>query len=187
MKEFALKGFKNASTDAIVKEAAISKGALFHYFNNKKDLFLFLYDYALNIVKNEIMMKFNFDEKDVFSRRRQALLLKTEVLIKHPEIYDFLAVAYMEESVEVKNELESRNRGAMAAGQAKLYEGIDTSKFKDGIDIKKAIEIINWTLEGFTNKEMQRLKNLPMQEVDFNELLEEVDSYLEILKKSFYK
>mgnify|MGYP000914953748 CR=1 FL=1 len=49
IKEFAKKGYKNAVTDEIVKEANISKGALFHYFNNKRDLYLFLYDYSLEI------------------------------------------------------------------------------------------------------------------------------------------
>lgn len=39
MKEFALKGYKNASTNEIVKEAGISKGLLFHYFTNKKAYF----------------------------------------------------------------------------------------------------------------------------------------------------
>lgn len=187
MKEFAQKGYKNASTEVIVKEADISKGALFYYFKNKKELFLYLYDYALEVVKNEILTKFDTKERDIFARRRQALVLKTEVLNKHPEIYDFLGAAYIEEASEVKSELDVRNRGAMAAGKAKLYEGIDTSMFKEGIDIEKAIEIISWTIEGITNKEMQRIKNLPMQEVNFTELLEEVDEYLEILKESFYK
>lgn len=36
LKEFAQKGYQNASTNEIVKEAGISKGLLFHYFNNKR-------------------------------------------------------------------------------------------------------------------------------------------------------
>jgi AcrR family transcriptional regulator len=187
MKEFALKGFKNASTDTIVKEAKISKGGLFHYFNNKKDLFLFLYDYSLDIVKNSIVMKFNFDEKDIFARRRQALLLKIEVLNKHPEMYDFLAVAYMEDSSDVKNDLESRNKVAIANGQGMLSDGIDTSKFKEGIDTQKAIEIISWTIDGFNNKEMERIKRISLHEIDYYEMLKELDIYLDMLKKCFYK
>jgi AcrR family transcriptional regulator len=187
MKEFALKGFKSASTDTIVKEAKISKGGLFHYFNNKKDLFLFLYDYSLEIVKNSILLKFNFDEKDIFARRRQALLLKIEVLNKHPEMYDFLAVAYMEDSSDVKNDLEGRNKVAVAGGQGMLNEGIDTSNFKEGIDTKKAIEIISWTIDGFNNKEMERIKRISLHEIDYYEMLKELDIYLDMLKKCFYK
>ncbi len=35
LKIFALQGYRHASTDDIVKEAAISKGLLFHYFGSK--------------------------------------------------------------------------------------------------------------------------------------------------------
>jgi TetR/AcrR family transcriptional regulator len=187
MKEFAQKGFKNASTDTIVQEAAISKGALFHYFNNKKDLFFFLYDYTVDTIINGIAMKFNRDEKDVFARRRQATLLKIDLLQKHPEMYDFLAAAYMEDASEVKSDLESRNKGLIATSKVFLNEGIDTSKFKEDVDAKRAIDIITWTIEGFTNKEMERVKNFSLYEQNFNEVLKELDIYLEMLKKSFYK
>lgn len=187
MKEFAQKGFKNASTDAIVKEAAISKGALFHYFNNKKDLFLFLYDFALDMVKEEILGKLNYEEKDIFARRMQGLVLKTEVLKRHPEMYDFLGAAYLEGAVEVKSELDRRAKQLIEVGQAKLYSGMDTSKFREEIDLAKAIEIINWTMEGITNKQMQIIKKMPMEDVNFDELLQEVDVYMEMLKVSFYK
>lgn len=187
MKEFAQKGFTNASTEAIVKESDISKGALFYYFKNKKGLFLFLYDYALDIVKNEILMKFDFDEKDIFDRRRQAMLLKIEVLKKHPEIYDFLGTAYMEDTSEVKSELECRNKVLMASGQNKLHEGIDISKFREDVDTLKAIEIITWTIDGFINKEMEKIKNISLQEINYSEILKEIDIYLNMLKKSFYK
>lgn len=187
MKEFVQKGFMNASTDAIVKEAAISKGALFYYFNNKKDLFLFLYDYAIDILKNEILVKFNDDEKDIFTRRRQAARLKIEILKKLPEMYNFLATAYMEESGEVKSDLESRNKELIVGSQGLLNQSIDTSKFKEGVDAKKAVDIITWTIDGFTNKEMERIKSFSLDELDFDELFKEMDIYLEMLKKSFYK
>jgi len=187
MKEFAQKGFKNASTDVIVKEAAISKGALFHYFNNKKDLFLFLYDYSIDIIKNGILMKFNDDERDIFTRIRNGMMLKIELLIKYPEIYEFTTVAYMEESREVKSDLDSRNRGLITEAQGFLYEDIDTSKFKKGIDVKRAIDIITWTIESYTNKEMERFKSLSLNELNLNELLSEMNIYLEMLKKSFYQ
>ena len=38
LKVFALHGYRHACTDDIVKEAAISKGLLFHYFGSKLHL-----------------------------------------------------------------------------------------------------------------------------------------------------
>ncbi|MBQ8007422.1 MAG: TetR/AcrR family transcriptional regulator [Lachnospiraceae bacterium] len=46
LKTFALKGYKDASTDVIVKEAGISKGLLFHYFTSKQGLYDFICDYS---------------------------------------------------------------------------------------------------------------------------------------------
>lgn len=187
MKEFAQNGFKNSSTDTIVKDAAISKGALFHYFNNKKDLFLYLYDYALDVLMKEMTLKFNYDEKDFFERLRQGSLLKFEIWKVHPEMYNFILVAYMEETPEIKEEISKRSMEVIANSQGFLYEGIDHSKFKDGVDIKRAIEIIVWTIEGFTTKELRKAKILSLNEQNYSELLKESDIYLEILKKSFYK
>lgn len=186
MKEFAQKGFKNALTDVIVMEANISKGALFHYFNNKKELFLYLYDYTIDVLKNEILLKFNDNERDIFARHSQAMMLKIEVLNKHPEIYKFLASVYFEDSKEVMIDLESRNRAAINNYQVSMNKNIDTSKFKEGIDINTAIDIITWTIEGFTNKEMERLKRLSLLEINLKELQSEMNIYLEMLKKSFY-
>jgi len=50
--EFAQKDYKNASTNEIVKKAGISKGLIFHYFKNKKQLYIFLYDYLIEIIES---------------------------------------------------------------------------------------------------------------------------------------
>jgi len=66
MKEFAEKGYTQASTNEIVREAGISKGLLFHYFSNKKQLFFFLHDYALEIATDKFYDGFDPDENDFF-------------------------------------------------------------------------------------------------------------------------
>ena len=43
LKVFALNGYRHASTDDIVREAAISKGLLFHYFENKLGVYAFVW------------------------------------------------------------------------------------------------------------------------------------------------
>jgi len=44
--EFGHNGYMKASTNRIVKAVGISKGSLFKYFDTKKDLFLYLVEYA---------------------------------------------------------------------------------------------------------------------------------------------
>lgn len=47
LKEFTLRGFDDASTNVIAKEAGISKALMFHYVSNKQELFLVVYDFFL--------------------------------------------------------------------------------------------------------------------------------------------
>jgi AcrR family transcriptional regulator len=84
MKEFARKGYENASTNEIVKTANIGKGRLFHYFNTKKELFIFLFDTALQVIQTEILDQTDTSEKDIFARLSLVTLRKIEVYKKLP-------------------------------------------------------------------------------------------------------
>lgn len=50
-KIFAQNSYKKAPMSEIAREGNISKALLFHYFQNKKDLYFFLWDKAVEQVK----------------------------------------------------------------------------------------------------------------------------------------
>lgn len=181
MKEFAQKGFDNASTNEIVKAAEIAKGLLFHYFKNKQQLFLFAYDYGSELVLTDFYKKFDLEEPDFFARIRQISKLKFEILHKYPEIFHFLEVAYIEPSIVVKDDLALRKQQLINNNLSKIFTGIDRSLFKEGLDLKKVIQIIQWTFEGFST---DILKTAP---IEYEKFFDEVDSYIELFKQSFYK
>ena len=184
MKEFAGKGFTNASTNVIVKEAGISKGLLFHYFKNKKGLFLFLYDYCIELYINEFYKKINMDEKDIFIKLRQCTLAKLELIMQSPKIFSFIEVAYKEKSKNLKSDLELINVELMTNNYNKIFENIDTSNFKEGLNIEKCINIIIWTIDGFGAQEMKKKK---LNKKEYEKAFAEADVYLDVLKNCFYK
>jgi TetR/AcrR family transcriptional regulator len=187
MKEFALKGYDRASTNEIVKEAEISKGLLFHYFGNKKQLFLFLYEHMTKIFLERILEKVNWDEKDIFFRYRQIASLKLELFKIYPEMFNFIKSIYTEASSDVKSDLNRMGKELFASSFLKLFSDIDTSNFKQGIDINKAINVINWTLEGFAYQQQEKAIRLNLEQINNEEALAEMDVYVEMLKNSFYK
>lgn len=187
IKEFSLKGFDKASTNEIVKEAEISKGILFHYFNNKKELFLFLYDYFLETLLDEFFAKMDRDETDLLDKYRQSVVLKLELMKKHPDMFQFIKIAYEEDSAEIKRALEKRNKETIANSYAKLFNNIDASKFKEGFDLKKAIQIINWTMEGFSHQHQENTKNIALDQINWEDVFDELELYIQLLKKAFYK
>jgi Transcriptional regulator len=188
IKEFTQKRFKNASTNEMVKEADISKGLLFHYFDNKKNLFLFLYDYAIKVLSQEYFGKIDLHEKDLFCRLQQMTYFKIELIKKYSDLFRFMKTANLESSDEIRNELEQRNKAFIANDNHSIYEleNIDVSRFKENIDIPKAINIIIWTMEGLSNQIEE--KNVhSIDELNFDEILGKVDIYLGFLKGCFYK
>ncbi|MFJ5717105.1 TetR/AcrR family transcriptional regulator [Neobacillus sp. NPDC093127] len=187
IKEFAQKGYSSASTNEMVKEAGISKGLLFHYFQNKKQLYLFLFDYCYQLLADEFYKKINFSEVDFFKRIRHAVLIKMELLSQYPDIFKFIEEAYFEESTVIKVELGKRIKELTDINFGKIYEGIDLSKFRDDVDVKKILKIITWTFEKLSEEELNKVKLSPEHEIDFQQLQIKAEEYFEVLTTCFYK
>ncbi|MEI2663040.1 TetR/AcrR family transcriptional regulator [Rossellomorea sp. LJF3] len=184
---FAENGYEKASTNAIVKEAGISKGILFHYFNSKKELYVSLYEHLSDLFTEKIYERLNWNEHDIFVTIRSVTLIKFELFSVYPDLIDFLTSAFSEEAPEVKDEIEKFKTKMVESSFATLFSNIDTSKFKEGIDVNKSIQVIYWTFEGMANQQQQKAKSLSVDEINQEEVLAEIDAYIELLKISFYK
>ncbi|MBU3190152.1 TetR/AcrR family transcriptional regulator [Clostridium bowmanii] len=187
IKEFADKGFESASTNEIVKEAGISKGILFHYFQNKKKLFLFVFDYCVEVCMDEFFEKVDEKQSDIFEKLRQIASFKLELLNKYPSIFKFIESAIGEECSEVKSEIEERKKELAESNYSKVFNNIDKTKFREGVDVNRAINIIMWTLDGFGTSELKKAKASAAKQMDYEKVFHEMDSYIDIFKNSFYK
>ena len=187
IKEFAQKGYDHASTNGIVKEAGISKGLLFHYFGNKKQMFLFLFDHCYELIADHFYQKIDLTEKDFFTRIRQAVIIKMELLTTYPDLFKFIEEAYLEDSPEVKMEVDKKIKELNEINIGKVYEGIDFSKFRNDMDIKKVLKIITWTFEKLGAEELFKAKLSPEHHIDYERIFLEAEEYFEILTKAFYK
>lgn len=186
IKEFVRNGFEKASTNEIVKRANISKGSLFNYFNSKKDLYLYLIEYSSKAIVN-LNEEIDLSETDLFKRIERVALQKFYVQQKYPQAFEFLASTEQEESVEVKDIIKQRLNPIYNQAINKLYKDIDYSKFREGVDIEKAIEILNWTMFGVGEKGLKELFTFDDIGRFGEKYLEEWNVYAELLKYSFYK
>lgn len=186
IKEFVKNGFDKSSTNAIVEKAGISKGSLFHYFNNKKDFYLFLIDYSLQVV-DKIIDEIDMSNGDLFDRIYKVGMQKLYVQMEFPQLFDLMTIAVTEDSEVVREIIKTKLSPIYSESQKKLYDNIDYSLFRDDVDVDKAIEILSWTMAGYGDKAVRQLRSFE----DLNEFgkqyLEEWGNYSEILKYSFYK
>lgn len=187
LKVFSNVPYKNASTDAIVNEAEISKGSLFHYFKSKKDLYLFIYDYSIKLFMKEFYHKIDLNERDIFKRINNITLVKFDIIRKHPDLFNFIIMAMYDDTSTMKSDISKKNDDLFIENYTKIFANIDKSRFKSDIDPDKAIEMIIFTIEGYGNKETLYLKKIGYNEELYNRWEKEVNEYIEIMKKLYYK
>ena len=187
LKEFASKGYDEASTNIIAKEAGISKSLLFHYVNSKKDFFLFLYDYCVETMDREYLELMNFNEKDIFERLRQSYLLQIELVQKHPWIFDFNKITVPAKSEEINKELKKRIENKQSLCFESMFEIKDTSKFKADLNLDQCKQLIFWMNIGFSNELLDHIRKTDISAIDYDEIVAKLDHFFAELRKLFYK
>ncbi|MEI6578538.1 MAG: TetR/AcrR family transcriptional regulator [Eubacteriales bacterium] len=186
--EFAYKQFKEASTDEIAMNAGISKGALFQYFGTKKQLYSYIYNYGYKILETEIYGQMNFLNPDLIDCLKEILSIKMRLYFKYPMLFDFILFSHTKENdVNVKALINSDVDIQNTEIYKKIYSNIDYSKFKIGLDAKHVVSIITWTVEGYSNSVLTKLKQESLSNEKYIQCFEEFESYMKTLKKAFYK
>ncbi|MGP4072664.1 TetR/AcrR family transcriptional regulator [Piscibacillus sp. B03] len=187
LKEFAEKGYKQASTNQIVQRAGVGKGMLYYYFKNKKELYEYLVRNSLNTIENDYIEQFDLSEADFFKRFSQIVELKMRVYFKNANLFNFMSQVFVMESDHLPDDLIKRIDVLSTEGFAKLYQNIDYSKFRSDLDVEKAIHLIQWSMDGYAESLIERLKGIDFSQFNYEKYHEEFMDYLEVLKKAFYQ
>lgn len=183
LKIFAKHGYRKTSISDIAKSAGISKAMVFHYFGTKKDLYLYLVNTCADSIATEVIEKFDDSITDLFDRILYTSKLKIALMEKHPDVPSFIQSAYFENDDEVKEDIRTifRKDGGQTVGKKITFEGADLSKFKDDIDPKLVINMLDWISEGYMSKMADA------KETDFDELYRMFEECLQLFKRNFYK
>lgn len=177
---FAKQGYKKTTIDEIVARAGISKGLFYHYFINKKELYLYLYHSYVDLLSNTIRERVDITEPDLFRRLKQITYIRIDFITEYPSLWDFLYSAYYEQHPDVAPSIKEKNQQLTQTSDATSAAGIDWSKLKSGLSPNTALELITWVAEGFVRK----IANDPASNTKH---YDQADEYLEYLKTGMYR
>ena len=187
MNEFAMKGYEKASTNEIIKAANISKGLLFHYFKNKKLLYMYLFDFAVDYLTKEYFRTVEITDRDLLNRFEQAMKFKMVLIQQYPSMFIFIEVVYADEANEIYQEIMAKHEKYMELALP-IFQNIDKTLFRNQEDIDKQIEMIYWSVEGVSLKLAKNIKNTTKPFVEFYEEMAEVAmEYMNLIRKIYYK
>lgn len=179
LKVFALHGYRHASTDDIVKEAAISKGLLFHYFGSKLGVYTFIYEYSVRYMTLELKTTVNAKETDPFEILKQVEQARLQAMKGYPYMQQFLTRSVSEDVGEALVAVEEL-RAAFAETNAKIKARMDFSGLPAAIDGDSLLKMFSFTRQGLMNESFRTASFQP------DMLFKEIVSYIDMIKSLAY-
>lgn len=179
LKVFAQHGYRHASTDDIVREAAISKGLLFHYFGSKLGLYTFIYDYSVRYMTLELKSAVSPKETDLFEVFKQIEQAKVQALRGYPYMQQFLTRSMSEDVSEALLATEDM-RNILSETYENLQERMDFSVLPAGIDGSRLCKMLDFTIKGLMTERFQDASFHP------DMLYKEIVGYIDMVKMLTY-
>lgn len=186
LKEFSSQGYDKASTNIIAKEAGISKALMFHYVSSKQELFFVVYDYFSDLIRREYFEQMDFNQRDIFARLQQSYLLQLKLTEKYPWILEFNKLSRDTNSEEINKKLQDKRKQEHADCYPKLFDDIDESLFRKGLEINACKQFIFWSNVGFTDEILEEFRNNALPLIDGEAVISKLDHYFAELRKIFY-
>lgn len=151
VEEFSRKGFAGASINAMVGRLGIAKGSIFQYFGDKKGLFLFAFNSAMEMVKEYLRtVRDQTSHQDLFTRLEATLLAGVLFLKKHPVIYRLYIKTLFEYEVPFRNEiLMSLRSYSLKYLRSLLSDARDREELREGLDLDKAAFVLDALMDRF--------------------------------------
>lgn len=181
LKVFALHGYRHAGTDDIVREAAISKGLLFHYFGSKLGVYEFVYDYSVRYLLLELSTAVDVKETDLFTLLQQVENGKMHAMCGYPYLQPFLNRAQTENVSEALLAVEERKR-QLEDYLESVFARADLGKYASPEDAGKLRKMLDLTIRGLMNERI--LEDAFQPEMLYEEILEYLDLGRRLLEQN---
>ncbi len=149
--EFGRNGYAGASINAIVQSLGIAKGSIFQYFGDKKGLFLFVFDYSMEMVKAYLRKtRDETKDRDIFARLERTLLAGVAFLRKHPGIYRLYMKITYEASNPFRDEiLLSIRQYSVGYLKSLLETAKERGEIRPDLDIAKTAFVLDAVMDRF--------------------------------------
>lgn len=172
---FSQNSYRKSPMSEIAAEAGISKSLLFHYFKNKKELYMFLWHKCAQISIQYLKKCGCYEKTDLFDAMYSGMKAKIRIIKSYPNIGNFVIRAYYEKNPEVCSEIQESYRKYAKMKSTGFWKNIDTDKFIDGVDGNMIYKEIYWASEGYLlevfSKQLEYTIDVEKMEKEFEEMI----------------
>jgi len=172
-KVFGNNKYNKAPVSEIAEAGGISKALLFHYFENKMEFYIFLWEKAEEI-SNELKDTYKiYDTDDYFESLKRGLYCKCELMRKYPYMTLFSITAFYEDDQEVRNAIQSKIKKSTDDAFVKMMARLDKNQFRSDVSFESIYREILYSSEGLLSNWYRRPEmNVDAFEKEYLELIE---------------
>ena len=169
---FSQNSYKNSPMSEIAGAAGISKSLLFHYFRNKKELYLFLWDNCAETTIEFLSRYGCYDQTDLFESMERGMRAKMKIIRLYPEMGSFVIKAFYEKDAEICAAIQESYHRYFNLKADRTRLNFDPAQFRPGLDVAMMYREMYWAAEGYLWEMVQRGDvNVDQMEKDFAALM----------------
>lgn len=173
---FSQNSYRKSPMSEIAEAAGVSKSLLFHYFRNKKELYLFLWETGVGITLDELDKSGCYEQEDLFETMHKGIEAKFRIMRQYPDLAAFVMKAFYEKDPAVCGEIQEsiEKHGSFNANAGLL--NLDPELFVPGLDLEMMYWDMYWASEGYIWEKLQRgkmdLEDMDQIEAEFMRLID---------------
>lgn len=169
---FSENSYKKSPMSEIAEAAGISKSLLFHYFHNKKELYIFLWDKAAEITMQFLTEYRCYEPTDLFEMMERGMRAKFRIMELYPGMAAFSVKAFYEKDESVREEIQKSYKRYFDKKAAAALAELNPNVFVPGLDLSMMYREMYWASEGYLWEMLQKGGlDAEQMEKDFKKLL----------------
>lgn len=170
---FSQNSYKKSPMSEIAEAAGISKALLFHYFQNKKELYLFLWN-TCGKLTTEYLIKYHcYDTTDLFEMMQRGLQAKIQLMKQYPYMTAFSLKAFYEKEPAVFEDIQNDYRNRVTRQYDMISQNFSMEQFIPGLDVQQMYQQMCWASEGYLWEKLQKGNINPDEiERDFQNMMD---------------
>lgn len=169
---FSRNSYKNSPMSEIADAAGISKSLLFHYFHNKKALYLFLWDKCVQTGTEYLVRYGCYGQEDLCESMERSMRAKLELIRLYPDMAKFTIKAFYEKDADVCGAIQESWHQHFSQNAGRTQAELDPARFRPGLDLAMMYQEMYWASAGYL-WEMIQQGNMDFQQMeqDFTKLI----------------
>lgn len=169
---FSQNSYKNSPMSEIARAAGISKSLLFHYFHNKKELYLFLWDQCAKSTVEHLTSQDCYGKRDLFESMELGLRAKMELIRRSPDMAAFAIRAFYEKDAEINAAVQESYHRHFNFKADRARMSFNRDRLIPGLDVAMMYQEMYLASEGYLWEAVQQMPlDFDRMEQDFTRLL----------------